>query len=202
MSYTCIVGTTNETRERIVLAALQLFLAQGIKKTAMSEAAEQAGVTRVTAYRYFGDKKSLVRAAFMRPVSVFQQVQEAIAQEQGQDIESYLDTIGMGLAALPQGDLPTRLDELKRLYPDIAAEFHQTRMSVVKNIFDRLFDSAREQGLLQEGVRQEIVETVFIETATNALENPRLLALNLSSSEIYNTVKNIFLYGILKEPKS
>lgn len=196
------MDTTNETQERIVLAALKLFLAQGIKKTAMSEVAEQAGVTRVTAYRYFGDKKSLVRAAFMRPVTVFKQVQEAIAQEQEHNIETCLDTIGLGLAALPQGDLPTRLDELNRLFPDIADEFHTTRLGVVKNIFDRLFATAREQGLLRDGVRQEIIEVVFMEAATNALENPRLVALNLSSSDIYNSVKNIFLYGILKETKS
>ncbi|MBI9045029.1 MAG: TetR/AcrR family transcriptional regulator [Anaerolineaceae bacterium] len=193
---------SNETQERIILAALQLFFTQGIKKTAMAEVADQAGVTRVTAYRYFGDKKSLVRAAFMRPIGVFQQVQKSLAQEQGQKIETYLDSIGMGLAALPQGDLPTRLDELNRLYPDIADEFHTIRLEVVKNIFDRLFTAAREQGLLREGVRQEIIEVVFMETATNALENPRLVALNLSSIEIYNTIKHIFLYGILKEQKS
>ena len=196
------MDTTNETQERIVLAALKLFLAQGIKKTAMSEVAEQAGVTRVTAYRYFGDKKSLVRAAFMRPVTVFKQVQEAIAQEQEHNIETCLDTIGLGLAALPQGDLPTRLDELNRLFPDIADEFHTTRLGVVKNIFDRLFATAREQDLLRDGVRQEIIEVVFMEAVTNALENPRLVAMNLSSSDIYNSVKNIFLYGIFKKSKS
>ena len=190
----------NETHERIVLAALRLFLVQGIKKTAVSEIADQSGVTRVTVYRYFGDKKSLVRAAFMRPITVFQQVRTAIAQEHGQNIEAYLDTIGMGLAALPQGDLPTRLDELKRLYPDTANEFHDTRIGVVKNIFDRLFAVGREQGLLRKGLNQEIIEVVFLEAATNVLDNPRLVALNLSSAEIYNTVKSIFLYGILQEP--
>jgi len=187
----------NETRERIVLAALQLFLAQGIKKTAVSDIANQAGVTRVTAYRYFNDKKSLVRAAFKRPVAVFQQVQAAIAQDQGQNIEAHLDSIGEGLAALPQGDLPTRLDELQRLYPLIADEFHTTRMGVVKDIFDRLFAAAREQGILQDGLNPEIVAVVFLEAAANALKNPRLLALNLSPTEIYNNIKNIFLYGLL-----
>jgi len=189
----------HKTRERIVLAALQLFLAQGIKKTAVSEVAEQAGVTRVTAYRYFGDKESLVQAAFMRLVAVFQQAQAAMAEEQGGEIDYYLDVIGSGLAALPQGDLPTRLEELKQLYPDIATEFHETRLMVVKKIFDLLFSVARAKGLLQEGLNQEIVEVVFLEAAINALENPRLIAQNLSHTEIYNTIKKIFLYGILRE---
>ncbi|MEZ4518152.1 MAG: TetR/AcrR family transcriptional regulator [Chloroflexota bacterium] len=190
------------TRDRIALAALQLFLAQGIKKTTVSEVADQAGVTRVTAYRYFGDKKSLVHAAFMHPVGIFQQVQAAVAQAQGEAIEPYLDAIGVGLAALPPGDLPTRLDELRRLYPDIAAEFHDTRVSVVKDIFDRLFAVGREQGVLREGLNQDVVEAVFFDVATAALDNPRLLALNLSGADIYNTIKAIFLYGILKEPLS
>ncbi len=188
-----------QTKEQITLTALMLFFQQGIKKTTMDDVAQEAGLTRVTVYRYFGDKKSLVHATFMRPIATFQQVQEAIAQEKGDDIEAYLDTIGVGLAALPQGDLPTRLEELKRIYPDIAAEFHQTRTSVIKNIFDRLFVLGKAQGLLREGLRQEIIEVVFMEAVTNALEHPRLVAQNLLPHEIYNTVKNIFLYGILKE---
>ena len=72
-------------------------------------------------------------------------------------------------------------------------------MSVVKNIFDRLFALGKAQGLLREGLRQEIIEVVFMEAVTNALEHPQLVAQNLLPHEIYNTVKNIFLYGILKE---
>jgi len=46
-----------ETQKRIVLAALVLFLAQGINKTTMDEVALQAGGTRIMVYRYFGEKK-------------------------------------------------------------------------------------------------------------------------------------------------
>ena len=191
-----------ETSERIILSAYQLFMQQGIKKTSMSEIAEQAGVTRITAYRYFDDKAALVQAAFMHPISIFQQAQETIIQQPGQNVASYLDIIGLGLAALPQGDLPTRLEELKILYPEIAQEFHSTRLKVVKNIFDRLFEAANQQGLLREGVNQKIVQVVFMEAVTNALENPQLHAMGLTPNQIFQTVKSIFLYGIFLQPAS
>ncbi len=60
------------TRDRIALAALELFLTQGVKRTNLAEVAFAAGVTRVTVYRYFGDKRGLVRAVCMRIAGIFQ----------------------------------------------------------------------------------------------------------------------------------
>jgi AcrR family transcriptional regulator len=192
------MSVEGETRERVVLAAVELFLAHGVKKTTMGEVASQAGVTRVTVYRHFGGKKQLVRAAFMHILSAFQEAQEDIYQEQSQDVESYLDRIGAGLAALPPGDLPTRLAELSRLYPDVWRAFRETRLAVVEKIFQRLFEVAGEQGLLREGLRREVVQAYFMEAVVNVMESQSLVDLNLSPAEIYATVKAIFLHGILK----
>lgn len=192
------MDTKEETRERIILAALGLFLAQGIKKTTMDDVAVHTGITRVTVYRYFGEKKQLVRTAFMRIVSVFHKVREDIYQEQSRDVEKYIGRIGAELATLPKGDLPSRMEELGRLYPDILDEFHQARLAAIGKIFDCLFKVATEQGLLRERLNQAVVQTFFIETVVKVMESPNLLALNLSSAEIYSTVKAIFLHGILK----
>jgi len=192
------MSAERETRERIVLAAIALFFSHGIKKTTMDEVASQAGVTRVTVYRHFGGKKQLVRAAFNHILSVFQEVREDIYREQNQGVEGYLDRIGAGLAALPQGDLPTRLAELGRLYPDVGREFRKTRLAIVAKIFDRLFEVAGSQELLREGLRREVVQAYFIEAVVNVMESQSLVALNLSPAEIYATVKAIFLHGILK----
>jgi len=181
-----------------MLAALGLFLAQGIKKTTMDDVAVHTGITRVTVYRYFGEKKQLVRAAFMRIISVFQEVQNDIYQEQSRDVEKYIDRIAAELATLPKGDLPSRMEELGRLYPDVLVEFHQARLAAAGKIFDRLFGVATEQGLLREGLNQAVVQTFFVETAVKVMESPSLLALGSLPAEIFSTVKAIFLHGILK----
>lgn len=180
---------------------MELFLSQGIKRTAIDEIAARAGVTRVTVYRYFEDKRQLVREVFLYIVAVFQRVQTSIYQAQEVDVEAALDEIESGLAALPGGDLPTRLDELKRVYPKVFTEFHDTRTAVVKKIFDRLFKVCRQRGILREDLSQEIVEVYFLESVINLVENPRLVALSLSPAKIYANVKDIFLHGILKESK-
>jgi AcrR family transcriptional regulator len=99
------VNTEQETNARITLAALGLFLLQGINKTTISEVSAQAGVTRVTVYRHFGDKRGLVQATFLRVAAIFQDVQADLEQEKDPDVEHYLDRIGTKLGALPSGDL-------------------------------------------------------------------------------------------------
>lgn len=188
-----------ETQEKIVLAASALFFTQGIKKTTMEEVAIQAGVTRVTVYRYFNGKKQLVRAAFTRIVAAIQKVQADVYQEQIRDVEKYIDRLGAELAALPQGDLPARMEELGRLYPDTLTEFHQARRAAIGKIFDRLFEIATEQGLLREALNQAVIQAYFVEAVVKVMESPGLLAQNLSSEEIFLTVKTIFLHGILKK---
>ena len=52
----------DETRQRIVEAAIELHQSVGPAATTVSEIAERAGVGRVTVYRHFPDEPTLVRA--------------------------------------------------------------------------------------------------------------------------------------------
>ncbi|HEY5429603.1 MAG TPA: helix-turn-helix domain-containing protein [Solirubrobacteraceae bacterium] len=49
-------------RERLVVAALQLFSEQGYDETTVAEIAERAGLTRSTFFRHFPDKRDVLSA--------------------------------------------------------------------------------------------------------------------------------------------
>src|SRR4051812_44333589 len=49
-------------RERLVVAAVDLFTEQGYDATTVAEIAERAGVTKSTFFRYFPDKRELLVA--------------------------------------------------------------------------------------------------------------------------------------------
>ena len=52
---------TDEKRKRIFEAAQGLFGRHGFKRVSIEEVAEQAGVSKVTIYNYFGSKEGLIR---------------------------------------------------------------------------------------------------------------------------------------------
>ncbi len=49
-------------RERLVLAALQLFSERGYDETTVAEIAERAGLTKSTFFRHFPDKRDVLSA--------------------------------------------------------------------------------------------------------------------------------------------
>jgi AcrR family transcriptional regulator len=186
------------TREKIVLSALALFSERGINKTSVHEIAYHAGVTRVTVYRHFSDKKELVREVFLRVEQVFQKGLADLKQNPQADLESICNQIGEGLNALPPGDVFARFDELKRLYPDIYSSIQEVRVATLNDIFEHLFAMAERRGLLRSGLNRSFVQTIFCELIINIFENPGFESSELSDAELYHTLADLILHGILR----
>src|SRR3989304_524825 len=92
-------GNTNNTRDRILQAALDLFLQQGIRKTSIDDVADRAGVTRVTVYRHFSDREQLIGEAFLEINAAFDRVREALEEEQ--DLDGDPARVATGLSWVP-----------------------------------------------------------------------------------------------------
>jgi AcrR family transcriptional regulator len=190
---------TDSTREKILASALDLFLAQGIKKTGLEQVAFRAGVSRITVYRYFPDKQQLVLAALMRIPASLEAAQAHLVAAQTQDVDTALDLVSAQFAALSPGDLPTLLDELQRVYPLVWKQVHAARLAAIQGIFNHLFALAENQGCLRTGLNRQVIQAYFIAAVVNVLEGPSLASLGFSTAEVLDTVNAIFLHGILRE---
>lgn len=190
-----------QTRERILMAALALFAQQGISKTSLDEVAYQAGLTRVTVYRYFADKKDLVHKAFLRVEQVFQDGLDDLEHDPNPDQitwEAAMMRIGQRLNALPRADVFARTEELKRLYPDVYAAVQDVRADTLNQMFDRFFAMAERQDLLRPGINRAVVQNVYWLLTLNIFDNPQLRSSGLTDAELYRLVTDIFLHGVLK----
>ncbi|GAC68509.1 TetR/AcrR family transcriptional regulator [Gordonia soli] len=56
----------DEARKQIMVAAERVFQRYGVSKTTMDDIGREAGVSRPTVYRYFGDRDSLISALIER----------------------------------------------------------------------------------------------------------------------------------------
>ncbi len=192
-----MMKTEDQTREKILLSALTLFSQRGISRTSVNEIAYHAGVTRVTVYRHFSNKKELVLAAFLRVEQVFEKALADLKQNPQANLK-VLDQIGEGLSTLPPGDVFARVDELKRLYPDAYSSVQEVRVATLNGIFELFFVMAKRQGLLRPGLNRAIVQAVFWEMAINLFDNPRFKIIGLSDAELYHALTDLLLHGVLK----
>src|SRR4030043_1141921 len=98
-----MTGIERTTRQRILLAARDLLATRGIRRVSMDEVAQAAGVTRVTVYRYFGDRETLVRAAFLHLADELDALVANREEEPHPDLDAFLAHIGELVTAFPAG---------------------------------------------------------------------------------------------------
>jgi TetR/AcrR family transcriptional regulator, acrAB operon repressor len=191
--------STCDTYTRITDAALKILLERGVAKLSLTDVAFEAGVTRVTVHRYCGDKKGLIRSVFQRVTAIFQRAAQGDDDDSIEDIDARLDELGRELSLLPKEHLLARFEEIKRLYPDVYAEFREARREAVDQIFYQVLAAATKLHALRDGINPEVLRAIFWASAVGLIENPALVSSNVSLAEIFTTVSSVFRYGILKE---
>ena len=93
----------NEVREhnlkRVIWSAQSLFIYNGVAKTTISQIAAECGLSDMSVYRYFGNKKNLVDAVWKESLTEFYSTFERELEKKGADnkpgYEQFLDVIDL-----------------------------------------------------------------------------------------------------------
>jgi AcrR family transcriptional regulator len=189
--------TKSDTNKRILLAARSLFVTQGFQKTSMEDIARDAGVSRLTVYRYFGTKKELLRTLFMYAAGIFKCMNESIGDDEMKNPLAFVNIFQRELSKLGDTSLLGRFDELRRVYPDIFEEYGAIRKTALDGVFDKFISVLKQRGALRNGVNEIVLRHIFFDSIINAINNPELAGHNIPRDEILRTVREVFLNGVI-----
>jgi AcrR family transcriptional regulator len=116
-------------RERLVVAAVDLFTEQGYDNTTVAQIAERAGTTKSTFFRYFPDKRELLAAG---QETLSQLLAEGIAE--APDGASPLEAVAAGLerASSAMGSMNRELGP--RLKAAVAASAELQERDALKSV--------------------------------------------------------------------
>lgn len=116
-------------RERIVLAAVDLFTEQGYDETTVAQIAERAGLTKSTFFRHFPDKRELLAAG---QETLSRLLTEGIAE--APDGVTPLEAVAAGLERASSEMGPTNRELGPRIEAAIAASAELQERAVLKNV--------------------------------------------------------------------
>ena len=186
------------TRQRILLAARDLLVARGVRRVSMDDVAVAAGVTRMTVYRHFGDRESLVREAFLALAEALEAVIADLGGEPRPDVDAFLGRIGAVVGTLPSG-LQEAMAELDKAHPGVYAEVRGRERRAIGSLFELLYSGAEAQGRIRPGLKRPVVEVLFWQVVTGFFDYPTLQAQGLSPTEVFRTIVDVLLNGMLVE---
>ena len=133
-------------RERIVLAALDLFTEQGYDDTTVAQIVERAGITKSTFFRYFPDKRDVLAAG---QETLSQLLTEGIAG--APEDASPLEMVSAGLVRVSGAMGPTNRELAPRVEAAIASHAELQERNALKVVG---LAAAMNEALVERGVAE------------------------------------------------
>lgn len=137
-------------RERLVVAAVDLFGEQGYDETTVAQIAERAGVTRSTFFRHFSDKREVLVAG---QETLSRLLAEGIAAAPG--MATPLDAVAAGLQRASSEMGPMNRELGPRLKAAVAASTELQERDALKSVG---LAAAMTEALIARGVADPIAQ--------------------------------------------
>jgi AcrR family transcriptional regulator len=183
---------TKTKKEKIQVAALDLFCTYGTEKTSVNEIATKARVSPATIYNYFGSKEGLMK----------------------ETIKSILEDSWKAKKELWESDLP--FPELIKHAISMSEDFFdRTNLDTVKAIFDsdpqikkladdfnqnsypylvgKFFEKGRREGYIRKDISLEAA-TIYLKMYQDVLMQPGII--NNQNKNLINELVDLMIYGL------
>lgn len=195
------IDDSDETTARVLDAAYEQFCRMGIRRSTMEDVAKRAGVSRITVYRRFANKDTLVEHVVRREFRRY--FDQFLLDIQGAETVAERVEVGFAssLRAIRNNPLIGGLmdTEPEIVIPSMINDGGRTMTTVSRFVAERL---SREQraGTVAADVDVEIVAEMMVRVSTSFLVTPSH-RIDLDDDQQVRTIARRFLVPML-EPSS
>jgi AcrR family transcriptional regulator len=158
-----------QKRGQILNAAGELFRKQGFRKTTIDEVANRAGVSKVTVYNHFADKRGLIEES-LRKVT-----REKIEQYRGiltsdRPWRQRLEAVILDKFQMVKDYSGEVLETLYNEMPDLITEIRHLKVQMQNEVTFEFLEEGRELGFVPEYATNEAV-ALFLECFARGMDS-------------------------------
>lgn len=181
--------------EAIVSSARSLFWKHGIRRVTVEEICQDAGVSKMTCYKYFSNKtaiaKYLIEDMFESGIKAYKEIyQSDISYEE--KVKKMLDLKMSNAHEMSQ-------ELLDDIYKNQDEELSETIETIKKRMIGIYLDDiseAQKIGEIRDDVKPEFM-LYFLNNLTEMLTDQRLVSIYSNPQQMISEVMTFFFYGIM-----
>ena len=181
--------------EAIVSAARSLFWKHGIRRVSIEEICQDAGVSKMTCYKYFSNKtaiaKYLIEDMFESGIKAYKEIYHS-------DI-SYEEKVKKMLDLKMSNSHEMSQELLDDIYKNQDEELSETIETIKKRMIGIYLDDIREAQKIKE-IRDDVKPEFmlyFLNNLTEMLTDQRLVSIYSNPQQMISEVMTFFFYGIM-----
>jgi len=182
---------------RLMGAAKALFFRFGIRKVSVEEICREAGLSKMTFYRYFKDKDEIAIRVLKRYFGERMEIVEMILQEEAPFVDKLRRIAALKMQGLKDAD-----DEMIR---EVMSDRESKPGKALGELLEgqarrtkQIFIDLQKKGDLRKDVRVELILSL-IEGLWKSLSDEHLVGLYQDKSRLYEELFEAVYFGILPQ---
>ncbi|MBN1685669.1 MAG: TetR/AcrR family transcriptional regulator [Spirochaetales bacterium] len=186
-------------RDQILSAAEELFKKQGFKKTTIDDVANRAGVSKVTVYNHFTDKRGLIEASVREMMqSKIEGYREILVSDR--PWQERLNEIVLDKFRTVRDYSGEILGTLYYEMPDLMDEIKNLKLKLENEVTYSFLDEGRKLGFVPMDISNEAV-AIFLACIARGLESNDDVLMRLSAQpKLAEELISIITYGMIQRP--
>jgi AcrR family transcriptional regulator len=188
----------DQTRDKILQGALELFLKYGIRSVSMDDIARHLSISKKTIYQYFVDKDDIVTQATANHM-VHTKTDFDNLTRMSKNALDELMRIQMFMRKNMQDMNPSLLFDLKKYHNKAWAAWIDHKNKDIRESVVRNLKQGIEEGLYRSNLNPEILAVLRIESIQWLYDSPILAGEKYKIVDIQTQMLDHFMYGLLTE---
>lgn len=186
-----------QTKERIVEAALEEFCRFGFSRVTMDELAVKLGMSKKTLYQHFSGKEDVLRAVLdMRRFEMDCKINPILHDNTINFIEKMV-LVSTLISNEFERVSPVLLEDMRRHAPEHFRAMEEWRKKKVEEEFGYFIREGREKGIFRNDIPDEVLILMYTVLVENIVRPEVLAKAPLSPSQMYQALVEVFFEGVM-----
>jgi len=175
---------------RIMQTAMELFMKFGFKRVSIEEIADKANVSKVTLYKYFTNKHTLVRKCFSE---FFHTKADEIKNHIDSNINFHqkLEYLMKSKIELVQSFSGEMMEELSSFDPEFMEELMAIRRKTMIEMSSSIFEEGRKEGFISSKISNESLIVFFDVIGMGIVKSPSFIEYSKRNPEAFDEIQSI-----------
>ncbi|MEP7128075.1 MAG: TetR/AcrR family transcriptional regulator [Chitinophagales bacterium] len=187
---------SNNTRERILEAAQELFYSYGIRSITMDDIARHLSISKKTIYQYFDDKHQIVHVLCKMDCDSNVERMLSIANNSLDAIDEILQSMEF-LSDMLSKMNPNLIYDLQKYHPESWKDLNTFREQHLLGTVETNLKKGIKQGLYRSDINVRIIAKLRVEEIQMGLTPALFSPSKFNIHEVQIALLEHFLYGIL-----
>jgi AcrR family transcriptional regulator len=186
----------NQKYNQIITTSKKLFWKYGIKRVTIEEICREAGVSKMTFYKYLKNKNDLVKQIIEHTLDKAMVKYRKIMQQDIPFIEKARQSIALKMEQTEEMSNEFFEDYFLHADPELS-DFLNQKVTESIGIIMKDYIQAQKKGEIRADIRPEFI-LYFLNHMTEMAKDQQLLTLYKNPGDLVRELINFFFYGIIE----